>query len=66
MPVTKLPAIVLLARGMTIKRYVQTLPLHPPVEETAEVLQFVKRKALLKVGMFGSFLYPLCIVTHLR
>ena len=29
--------------------YVQNLPLHPPVEETAALLQFVKKKALLKV-----------------
>lgn len=36
---------------LTFKWYVQTVPLHPPVEETAEVLQFVKRKALLKVSM---------------
>ena len=32
----------------------QTLPLHPPVEETAEVLQFVKKKALLKVSLFDA------------
>ncbi|KAL3150634.1 hypothetical protein ABBQ32_000437 [Trebouxia sp. C0010 RCD-2024] len=32
-------------------RYNLTLPLHPPVEETAEVLQFVKRKALLKAEL---------------
>ena len=29
--------------------FVQDLPLHPPVEEKPERLQFVKKKALLKV-----------------
>lgn len=28
---------------------VQVLPLHPPVQETAERLQFVKEKCVLKV-----------------
>lgn len=27
----------------------QVLPLHAPVEETAEMLQFVKKKSVLKV-----------------
>lgn len=34
--------------------FLQELPLHPPVEETPARLQFVKKKALLKVHTMFS------------